>query len=1649
MQSYASFWKISTPIFIKPYKLTTFVFLDSLFSNSTIDYFISPNSILFSAFLTRSIFTYTLSKAFFFSLLGFIQCQLLENYFFKTSHLIDDIVTAFQIFDGFFLISGCVFENIFLKKEISWFFDIELCFTQTFNSTFIFTDIPYIASGNSGGFLGFWQTLDTYIENVTFVIESCGFAYGMIEAMDATTIFFLRNSNFITLNKNDQNYYYYSEAIHVSGCPSILIEDNFISNMRCPIGSTDINKIVGPICFEGVPTFSSVSNDFTLKFINNVIINCSCFYGGSVGILNFNNTFIQNITIINSDAIYGGSFYLGNCFEVYIDKTIIKGSRANKGGAIYLQKNNYFSLSETTFQEIHGFSTGAIHAILMESGSIYFCRFFNTFSENVGGSIYLNAGNLEIFLTSFENSTALKNGGGIFLTNLANLSILNSYSINSFCEIDGGFLFAQSIYKLSFRSTVIIQSKSNFRGGCLFLNSFHDFSLNNVSLIENEARLNGIIFVDSLEKSLIVIFINIKCIQNKARSGSCIFYSNPTDLSIVGINCFGNNGTIMSLGYVYVMNVYLKSGNFSNNYAATSISAMINVKVSILNFYFFNNSICLAGLSFENSEVFMNNLTFSQAFVFFCNSMNQQISSISSKLFLNIAYFESSEILQKFNILTLLNSKKSLIEITEAIFKNYDLNGLISSEDSEFYIEKIWFVNNSGPLFKSLNSNLTINLSYFENNIGVVEIANDFFLLKQQTSFNNFCFFHCVNNIFKIRRGSSIMVSALDEVNVSNCSFFGSSNDSNAIHFQNVISTKIELSCFFNLKSFQGSAINFETAFLILNQISRTTFVMKNSQVFNCTNYFGGAIFISSSLIDIFIFHNDFINNQALYKSDSLQTGRVGVLSFCNILGNSSTFLLSQNIFQNNIAEIFPTMYSNIYVNETSNIYTNNTDQIKMTNTSSYPNYRIILTKMNSSINSFNISDDEIFNISSGMSFKLVISIVDALNQSVIYDNSSSSSISIPQIELNTSQVKKMQNNFAIATRGEHLFDELIVFATPKTIFNLEIKILFFDIFKTKFILKKLIHFQTRPCIFGEVINFDFSCLKCPVNSYSLIDPHSEGTGLNPSCKICFNNAFCPGGHVIIPKNGFWRISPISLYLALCLVDNYCIGSNITQDTIISNLSLYEHDSDLQKGLCALGHQGNLCHECIHGFGKYTTNSLCSPCKDYTILAIIRLAIFVLILVVYLFLNSKSIMTDKESSLLSEVSKIYINHIQKVSMILFFDIQSMVDAMKKFQSFFSTFNFLTQDIFSNDCFIQLLFEENQQYDFYILKVFITMILPIIIAIISVILILTIRAYLQCIRRDHIINQKFLSRIVLIFLIAVFLFYPLITKSSLSLLNCIKIDESGDQYMFNSPNLLCWSNAHFFYFYFFGMMGIVLFGVGYPMALFLMIWSQRRKFLTKKITNSTFFFEKQNEGSKKKEIIKMPQRESIYNSKMVSSTTRRQAKFLFFFYKEYKNSCFFWETVIFFQKLLLTLLPNLNELIAEEIKEMLFFLILFLYLFAVFWVFPFSREYINWLEINSIVTNILTKLFLIFFLSNNINSQIKYIFMIFQFLVNISFFIHMLVIIIKYTNWRNLFDKSLREMTKIKKSLGILRKKILLVFSNENKKKSEVHHQISK
>lgn len=825
------------------------------------------------------------------------------------------------------------------------------------------------------------------------------------------------------------------------------------------------------------------------------------------------------------------------------------------------------------------------------------------------------------------------------------------------------------------------------------------------------------------------------------------------------------------------------------------------------------------------------------------------------------------------------------------------------------------------------------------------------------------------------------------------------------------------------MKNNYGSAI--DAYFSVSINTDKNTLELNSNVFVICEGEKGGAIYINfKKTFNITIISNKFLGNFVA------QIGASGLIIGEN--SKNSAFILKNNLFLDNIADIAPNIFSGIYRIEglETNVFSNNSDNYNMTQNITTSPYALSLL-ISSNIKNTSNNTNKVIEIKSGETFLLVFEVIDALGQKIVYDSSSISSIKPSFFGNDSINLKKVANSLEVCHKGLFNLSKISIIAYPNTTFKAILSIDFLDLLSNRQSnLFQNLSFHSKPCEKGEILDITYQCQRCPENSYTFL----IGTRQNQArCLSCpEETAFCPGGDILIPKPGYWKISRESLFFAECENPEYCIGlpEDISFESLKINYKMFEENySEIYQGTCLFGHEKHLCHECIQGYGKYFSGGKCVRCKEYDAVVYVRLFAVLFILIIYLIYTCQEMINFSKSSIIDEVSKIYINHFQRISIIMLLDFKSFIEEVKEFFSFLNIFSFFTDDIFSNDCFAQKMVSDENIDKLYFVKVFINYFIPLIISLICLILFLIRTTYIQARQRKESkspTNNNYFKKLRIIFLISVFLFYPLLTKCSLSLLNCISIDESENMYMYSSPNLLCWSSSHIIYFLTLGLSGIIIFGIGFPLILLLLL--RNHQLFVLKLTKHTSVLKAAQLNFRDSDFSENASNEPAID-KEIKNKLRKEKNLVGvyrFFYKDYKKTFFYWESIIFFQKFLLTLAQNLNQLISIESRNLWFFAILLSYLLLLWKYHPFKKKYVNNLERNSVIIAILTKFCFLISVSERINNNTKMVFIALQLGLNIIFLGNSVYVLIRYGKWRKTYYSTLERLKAVHQKLKVIR-----------------------
>ena len=370
------------------------------------------------------------------------------------------------------------------------------------------------------------------------------------------------------------------------------------------------------------------------------------------------------------------------------------------------------------------------------------------------------------------------------------------------------------------------------------------------------------------------------------------------------------------------------------------------------------------------------------------------------------------------------------------------------------------------------------------------------------------------------------------------------------------------------------------------------------------------------------------------------------------------------------------------------------------------------------------------------------------------------------------------------------------------------------------------------------------------------------------------------------------------------------------------------------------------------------------------------------------------------------VAKILINHVQRVSIIMIAAIQISLslDALKPYANYFDYLSILTEDLFSNDCFLQKFFNDIFKYPFY--KILITLMLPIMIACVCFLIfsILILRKSLQNDKKSQ-EPANYLRKFIICFLVCSFLSYSMLLKCSFNLLNCIALTNDpltkAQTFLNNSPNFQCWVGWHRYGAVPLGIGGIIIWGLFFPLFLWKIIK------VNLKVTKIKIYSSLKNNGSMEKT-----------NSIKKSNETPQGNDFRFFT-KDYKKRFYYWESVVFIHKLFLNIFSQMSQWSNEQYLQMSNILFLLFYLSIVYKLQPFVIKKVNSLDCMSLITAFITNFSALILSSQNISIFVKYFLYFITILINGAFFIMGVYLVISYTKWKEMYLKTKSSILKMK------------------------------
>lgn len=138
-------------------------------------------------------------------------------------------------------------------------------------------------------------------------------------------------------------------------------------------------------------------------------------------------------------------------------------------------------------------------------------------------------------------------------------------------------------------------------------------------------------------------------------------------------------------------------------------------------------------------------------------------------------------------------------------------------------------------------------------------------------------------------------------------------------------------------------------------------------------------------------------------------------------------------------------------------------------------------------------------------------------------------------------------------------------------------------------------------------------------------------------------------------------------------------------EACLGNTGDLEHYSqaEMVQGKCLENYDGPLCFKCPNGFVKLSSKGLCQSC-DNNPLFFIKMAIVVLFVIAYVFIQIRFMLKDIGAAYISILFKQIITHFQQISIISVLDLGWTPD-FRSYFNFQSYFSFVSEELFNFDC----------------------------------------------------------------------------------------------------------------------------------------------------------------------------------------------------------------------------------------------------------------------------------------------------------------------------------------------------------------------------
>lgn len=1626
---------------LKKVRCYSIFFLSNALQNIAKNFYLSQSQITLIWSSLQTCFVITLNKAyitlnvfalFFNNFIGNSYAFNLKSVYINDNNFTNSamirVISGLMTFDNLFLINNFflntkLFQMIlnFAKATLS---AITNCYFE--NNGVIEKKTYYVGLTENCFFsIGLGLKYSIYDNIIMVASNKIEMVSGFFSGDSFGNLFQLTNSRLIILSANPSFGY---KGIYMTDFLNAYVSNNTFYNLLCNTKSKA--HMHGSVAFLGTSaSYSYSKNTKSIYFINNTFYNCNCIYGGSLAIIGLKFVTIENCFFYNSSATKAGGHLVLIAGEQFLLKNIYMNhsSALKEGGGMFLQNIYNVSIENLT-----------IFNALSEKNGAIFCRFIinfslkNLLSQNTsalnGGFLYFMKGTANLTNLYVSSSIADYFGGAIYTDGFSNLYLKNG-SFEKCGADNGGTFNIENSEKIIINQCKIISCSANLKGGAFLIKSI--YLLNIIDIIfENNVVSNGIgiFLIENDDESASIEIKNVKCLNNLAMKGSCIYYISSTPLNLQTIQINDCKDIPILITWFFPININISELIISDINADSNLFFLMESHINFDNFTFKNNNLSKHLMEFNTITGLLKNIRFEN------NSNSKAFNFYQSDILISMFSLVNDE--NFFNKLGFFSSISSNLNFNDGNIDNsYDFsNNIANFTGGNLILKNTTFTNSRGQILVLSISNLFLSHCFFMNNSNNGNLkGNDINFINPQSKLFQIVI---LNTNFYVMSESSLEFDGLLNISLINSELNNINSNTTSKIFAMAALNIYQLlirNCSFS--SFSDSSLKiYSDKFSFASEMQvyiYATIFRKNKALV------GSCVYIDAAG-NIQFKENIFSDNIAYITDVGLKNleGIAPAVFFKSLSGISSNISFFSCQFVNNIAEyLAPTVFSQTNIKiDNSNSFSNNKESFGNFNDKmfSFP-INLKLVSYQDFEKKINFTDDLTINFVSGEKFNLTFQLVDNFDQVLFFDN-----LTIIIIKSYVEQDQDQSDIFvetALATcrKGEFEFKNLLIRTVVRDIFSLSFEGDLAKLTKDEknqlisVKIKKTLHFKSRECEKGEIVLNDSSCFKCRENKYSLLDPAKTQTKYQ-RCYQCPQNAYCKGGSNITPHAGFYRKNENSTDVVACINPLACFGyvENASGDSLI-------------HGECKTGNYGPLCYYCKVSYGKYQNNDYCNYCNLMMALIYVRMFLSVLFIVLNLIINVANIEKDaNKNDIFNIVFKIIINHGQQIILIIRNSL-SLPD-FSIFVSLFDVSDFLSFiDIgsFMNQCVIHNYYYNPKQLSFF-LSLF-SAFIPFIIAIAALLIWLLLGLILVLgLKSTYFKNQlgfdnfpnKIFTKFLLFILLSVYMFYPMILKSSFSLMDCLYIDKNDSiSYLRESPEIQCWDSEHYKYIALFSLPGLIIWGIFFPILLFFLLQKTYQKYQT--ITNSPDKKNKQiSVVNKKKKLLK--------NHKNINSL--KNSTVLTFFFCGYQSQFYYWESLIFLRKFSLTFVLTLDQTLEQEFKWIIVISVLTIYINITWLKSPYKLKFCNRLEMFSLVTCLISVLVAVLNEANETSIFVQ-IFNILCITANLVFYLAALFYILYH------FLKKIKSKILMIKSK--LSDKFKSIFKNKNSKIENVPRFLEK